>query len=154
MLITRMFSPEPVAQLPYGDLLAMRVDGPGAVTQGGGFVGGGFGLAGAAEGMIVASVLNALSTRTTIQTIVEIQDRTLDLIFFHSRATPQQLRLTLLPVEAKLRQFADEKETRQRQGDVAVDPLDRLEKLTRLHRDGALTDEEFSAAKRTLLGAL
>ncbi|HEY6891079.1 MAG TPA: SHOCT domain-containing protein [Solirubrobacter sp.] len=32
------------------------------------------------------------------------------------------------------------------------DPIERLERLAALHRSGALTDEEFAAAKARLLG--
>ncbi len=34
----------------------------------------------------------------------------------------------------------------------AVDPFDQIEKLSKLHSEGALTDEEFSAAKAKILG--
>jgi len=34
-----------------------------------------------------------------------------------------------------------------------ADPVDRLGELARLHDDGALTDEEFSQAKREVLGS-
>lgn len=34
----------------------------------------------------------------------------------------------------------------------ADDPFDQIEKLSKLHSEGALTDEEFSAAKAKILG--
>jgi hypothetical protein len=34
----------------------------------------------------------------------------------------------------------------------ASDPFDQIEKLSKLHAEGALTDEEFAAAKAKLLG--
>jgi hypothetical protein len=37
---------------------------------------------------------------------------------------------------------------------AAQDPLDRLERLAALHRQGSLTDDEFEAAKRELLKKL
>ena len=43
VLITSAGLPEPKASLQYRDVLALRVDGPGAITRGGGFIGGGFG---------------------------------------------------------------------------------------------------------------
>lgn len=148
VLITRPGLPEPKASLQYRDVLALRVDGPGAITGGGGFIGGDFGAVCAAEGMIVASALNALTTRTTIQTIIEVQDRTRDFVFFHSKETPQQLRLRLLSVEAKLREHAAQSEPASR--GPSDDPLERLERLNRLYKDGALTDEEFEEAKRRI----
>ena len=35
----------------------------------------------------------------------------------------------------------------------AADPADELEHLTQLHASGALTDEEFTAAKAKIIGA-
>jgi hypothetical protein len=34
----------------------------------------------------------------------------------------------------------------------AEDPFDQIEKLSKLHAEGALTDEEFAAAKAKILG--
>jgi hypothetical protein len=34
----------------------------------------------------------------------------------------------------------------------AEDPYEQIEKLSKLHQDGALTDEEFAAAKAKILG--
>lgn len=36
---------------------------------------------------------------------------------------------------------------------AAADPADRLNELARLHADGTLTDEEFSQAKREVVGS-
>ena len=35
---------------------------------------------------------------------------------------------------------------------AANDPFDQIEKLSKLHAEGALTDEEFAAAKAKILG--
>ncbi len=35
---------------------------------------------------------------------------------------------------------------------AAADPFDQIEKLSKLHAEGALTDEEFAAAKAKVLG--
>jgi Short C-terminal domain len=35
---------------------------------------------------------------------------------------------------------------------AAVDPFEQIEKLSKLHEEGALTDEEFAAAKAKVLG--
>lgn len=155
VLLTPFATTAVVAEIEYAETLALRVDGPGAITQGGGFIGGGFGFGGAAEGMVIASVLNRLTTRTTIQTLIEVQDRTRDFIFFYDKETPQQLRLRVRPVEARLRQTADERE-RQRLSPQATfpDPVERLERLAQLHKQGALTDDEFESAKRDLLNSL
>jgi len=44
------------------------------MTTGGRFVGGGFGAKGAAEGIFVASALNSLTSRTNIESYLELQN--------------------------------------------------------------------------------
>jgi hypothetical protein len=52
---------------------AVEICGPGARRTGGGFIGGGFDLQGAAEAMLIAAALNMLTTRTTINTVICLQ---------------------------------------------------------------------------------
>src|SRR4051812_24548793 len=54
----------------YQEIISLDIGGPGEVTSGGGFIGGGFGLEGAALGMLAAGLLNALTTRSKIVTIL------------------------------------------------------------------------------------
>jgi len=70
------------------------VGGPGLVNSGG-FVGGGFGVTGAIEGMAIATVLNGLTARTSIKTIMRIQGTGCGLFLLHTRATPDQLRIEM-----------------------------------------------------------
>ena len=86
---------EVLAEMPYGQVEDVEIGGPGLVKTGGGFVGGGFGARGAIEGMAVAAVLNALTTRTSIKTIVRIQATGCELFLLHTRLTPEQLRITM-----------------------------------------------------------
>jgi hypothetical protein len=53
------------AEVPYGEVEDVEIGGPGLVKTGGGYVGGGFGATAAIEGMAIAAVLNALTTRTS-----------------------------------------------------------------------------------------
>jgi hypothetical protein len=65
--------------------------------SGGGFVGGGFGAEGAAEGLLIATALNMLTTRTKIDTVLCIQG-TYGEVFFHiTTLTPEALRIRLSP---------------------------------------------------------
>ena len=64
---------EILAVSPYSDVEDVDIGGPGLVSSGGGFAGGGFGLTGAVEGMAIASVLNGLTSRTSIKTILRVQ---------------------------------------------------------------------------------
>lgn len=56
-----------VATVPYTNLTKIDISG-GTSTTDAGMIGGGFGLQGAAEGIAVASILNALSRKTSIRT--------------------------------------------------------------------------------------
>jgi hypothetical protein len=86
---------EPRAAVPYSEVEDIEIGGPGLVKSGGGFIGGGFGAIGALEGMAIASVLNALTTRTSITTIVRIQGTSCELFLLHTRSTPEQLRIQM-----------------------------------------------------------
>ncbi len=47
-----------VEQILYPEITNIAITGPGRVTTGGNFIGGGFGITGALEGMAVATILN------------------------------------------------------------------------------------------------
>jgi hypothetical protein len=74
--------------VPYSEIEDVEIGGPGLIKTGGGFVGGGFGLQGAAEDMPIAAVLNALTTRTSIKTIMRIQGTSCELFLLDTKATP------------------------------------------------------------------
>ena len=84
-----------LAELPYLGVEDVEIGGPGLVRSGGNFAGGGFGAIGALEGMAVASVMNALTTRTSITTIVRVQGASCEFFLLHNRSTPDQLRIEL-----------------------------------------------------------
>src|SRR5437879_5172452 len=60
------------ARITYPEVIGIQIEGPGAVSRGGGFIGGGFGFEGALEGIAIATVLNALTTKTKIHTFIQI----------------------------------------------------------------------------------
>ena len=92
-----------LAEVPYSQVEDVEIGGPGLVKSGGGFSGGGFGLGGAIEGMAIAVVLNALTTRTSVQTVVRIQATGCELFLLHTRLTPEQLRIQMSPPLAAIR---------------------------------------------------
>ena len=130
--------------------LRLDIEGAGAFRSGGGFMGGGFGLAGAAAGMLTASALNALTTRTGIETILHLQTPSAELFLYHGKVTPEALRRSLSPVFLRLRQNAVPDEPEQSEsGDDHV--VDRLHKLADLLDRGMISDEEFATLKAKLL---
>lgn len=85
----------PLMEVRYTDIEDIEIGGPGVVKRGGGYVGGGFSAVGALEGMAIAGVLNALTTRTSIVTVVRIQAMTSELFLLHTKSTPDTLRMEL-----------------------------------------------------------
>jgi hypothetical protein len=142
-----------LAEVPYGQVEHVEIGGPGLVKSGGGFVGGGFGTTGAIEGMAIAAVLNALTTRTSIKTVVRIQGTDCELFFLHTRVTPEQLRIEMSrPLGAIRSARAAAGETRQEARAVSPSPAEELSKLAELLEKGLLTREEFDLMKAKLLG--
>jgi ribosomal protein S27AE len=145
----------PVATVTYQGAGYLRVGGRGALTStsGGGWFGGGFGLAGIAEGVLLATALNALTSRTTtgMETIVHFNAGGRELMMLNQLETPELLQVRLAPVFARLNAAK-----RNEGGPVAatappIDPVQRIEQLAGLRDKGLLTDEEFQASKQALL---
>jgi hypothetical protein len=133
----------------YTDALALEFSGPGRVKTGGRIFGGGFGPVAAAEGMIAASVLNALTTRTEIHTVIRYQATDLEAFFFYSQATPDELRVQLSKVLSHIRPKG------QVGAPVAapVTRLDQLKQLGELRDSGVLSQAEFETEKQKLLAS-
>lgn len=91
--------------VPWSELREIEITGPGTVTSGGGFIGGGIGLEGAAEGMLMAGVLNAISTKSKVQTVVGLLFISRELWLLHDVLEPLALRIELAPVFAHHRQL-------------------------------------------------
>jgi hypothetical protein len=144
--------PSPACTIPFRQLTDFRIWGPGAVTRGGGFSGGGYGLEGAAAGILAATALNAVTTRTTVTTFLTIRCQYQELTFLYAGATPHAVQLGLAHVFGALRHAAQPEVADTRP--APADPVERLGKLGQLHAQGMLTDEEFDAAKQKILGDL
>jgi len=130
--------------IAYPDLTNLSIGGPGEIKEGGGFIGGGFGVEGFAVGAAAAGVLNALTTRSRIETLLGMRTAAGELVFLCSSVDPQALELGLSRVRA-LVQIAPQTE----QGDA--DPASQLSKLADLLERGYLDRDEFDRLKRNLL---
>lgn len=122
----------------YFELASLDVAGPGTQKTAGGFIGGGFGAEGAIEGMAIATVLNALTTRSKIHTFVSITTNIGELHFHYGRMEPSALRVALAPVYAALRR---------------LDPTWRKERLAALElaqAGGAFSEPEFTHLSKRL----
>lgn len=120
------------------ELAELHIAGPGSVTTGGGFIGGGFGVDGALEGVAIATVLNFLTTKTKVHTFLTLITNFGELHLHYSGMEPAALRMALAPVYVKLRR---------------LDPVwqeARLKTLQAQHSAGLLSSDELSAATKRL----
>jgi Short C-terminal domain len=146
---------EVLAEVPYSEVEDVEIGGPGIVRTGGGFVGGGFGATGAAEGMTIAAVLNRLTSRTSIRTVVRIQAKRCELFLLDTNVTPERLRIGLSYPLGAIRAAHAFEGTGGLQlpaSAAAVSPVDELSKLADMLEKGLLTREEFNLMKAKLTG--
>ena len=147
---------EVLAEVPYSQVEDVEIGGPGMVRSGGGFTGGGFGLGGAIEGMAIAGVLNAMTTRTSIKTVVRIQGTGCELFLLHTRLTPEQLRIEMsrtLGVIRAVRAGAAAARPSSEAHPVSPSPVEELTKLADMLGKGLLTREEFDLMKAKVVGS-
>lgn len=144
-----------LAEVPYAQVEDVAIGGPPLVKTGGGFVGGGFGVGGAVEGMAIAAVLNALTTRTSVRTIVRIQGTTCELFLLHTKLAPEQLRVAMSRPLSAIRSMQATQAARGAEHAVPVaapSPVQELTMLAGMLERGLLTREEFDLMKAKLIG--
>ena len=144
-----------LAEVPYSQIEDVGIGGPGLVKTGGRFVGGGFGVTGAVEGMAIAAVLNALTTRTSAKTIVRIQGSSCELFLLYTKLTPEQLRIAMSRTLGTIRSVRATQTAGVPQNETpaaAPSPVHELTKLADLLEKGLLTREEFDLMKSKLIG--
>lgn len=138
----------PMVQIPYREIERLDISGRGEVKSGGGFIGGGFGLEGAVTGIAIAALLNAATTSSRMETVLQLEASNAEAFFHYGRATPERLRIELSAVFGRIRRQTAP--PTQKESEVGI--ADQLSKLADLRREGMLSDEEFDAAKRRLIG--
>jgi hypothetical protein len=84
-------------QIDYSDLVVLKAYGPGAVTEGGGVIGGGIGIEGALLGMAIAAIANALTTITRTETVLHLAGIDRELFVLHQRLPPEAIEIELSP---------------------------------------------------------
>ena len=126
-------------RIPYVEIVSLNITGPGQVTSGGGFIGGGFGATGALEGMALSAMLNAATTKTSIDTFIEILTLSTEMFFHWDGSGPAALRMFLSPVFIRLRQL-----------DLRT-ALEQMERLAALRARNMLTEEEFAQLKALVI---
>lgn len=135
--------------IPYADLVSIEVHGPGTESSNAGIWGGGFGFEGAMKGILIASVINWLTSRRATNTFVRIATSKAEVLLHTSTLEPSQLRLILSPAFVQVE--ANRQVPHPRQGGNENLLSNEIKKLHRMRRDGALSEEEFTLAKAKLL---
>jgi len=139
----------PPATVLLSTLQDLRIEGR-SISTGGGFLGGGFGVTGAAEGMAIASVLNSLTAKNrkwvTIELIADLGWVRLQLDGANTLEVRDQLRLLADSVVTR-RSLQDGSESPTSDTDL----VSALERLVKLRDMNALSEEEFQTAKESLL---
>jgi hypothetical protein len=138
------------AEYAYRDVRSIELTG-GSAVKGTSVVGGGFGLEGALEGMLIASVVNRLTRQVKVWTFIWLRPHGSEVIFLDGAHTPEQLRIMLSPVFGRIESGLGL--TQDSVSRPSSDLTTQLERLAALRKDGALTEEEFDVAKKKLLGA-
>jgi hypothetical protein len=143
-----------ITEVPYSQVEDVEIGGPGLVKTGR-FVGGGFGVTGAVQGIAIAAVLNTLTTRTSIKTVMRMQATNCELFLLHTRLTPEQLRIAMSRPLGAIRSARATQTTGGTQHEppvAAPSPVQELTKLADMLEKGLLTREEFDIMKAKLLG--
>ena len=143
------------AHVPFTDLVDVQVEG-GTATSGGGIMGGGFGVEGAAEGILVAGVLNALTTRKKSYAFLTITAKGGWTKLYLEKQNVDEVRRALRPLidcAAENAELASAPVAPSGSGTGRDDLVEGLERLTKLRDSGALSDEEFATAKASLLSS-
>lgn|GEM_PF-6995622 len=133
-------------EILYAEMTNLSIQGPGKIREGGDFIGGGFGIEGFFIGAATASVLNSLTTRSRIETLIGLQLGARELIFLCTTVEPGALQLQLSRVRGLLRDSAPRGHTG---GDLGT----QLTKLADLVERGFLERGEYDEVKRRLLDA-
>jgi hypothetical protein len=149
-------SPDCLVELAYDQVDALDVGGPGLVKSGGGFVGGGCSIAGAAEGMAIAAVLNAITSQVRIKTVIRIQGAGYELFMLNTMVEPDALRIELSRPLVAIRE-AQEARSAGRSADAGVTTAamgTELHKLANLHERRLLSRDEFDQLKAKLIASI
>jgi len=94
--------------IPWWDVTGLSIEGPGKVTSGPVFFGGGFGVRGAITVMAIATLLTALARRTNITTVIHVEMRSGEIYAYNGDTEPLTLRISLSPAFVALRVAHDE----------------------------------------------
>jgi hypothetical protein len=129
-------------RIPMNSIAKMDISGPGKVTTNMGVVGGGIGAEGVLEGVAAAAAINALTTRTTVKTVLHVATDNSEL-WLLSKAAPETLRMIL----SRAFLIVEGNSLPVRQSSLAQEIMG----LAKLKDQGVLTEEEYVRAKSSII---
>jgi hypothetical protein len=105
--------------------------------------------------MLIAGILNALTSRKTIDTVLKLNARASGFVFHTSEKTLREVETLFAPLTHLLKEAQAHREPVLPRPDAApADPVQQIRTLAELWERGALTEDEFVAAKKALLARL
>jgi hypothetical protein len=134
-----------LTEIPFSEISELEISGPGTVTTNAGVSGGGFGLAGFLTGAAAATVINSVTAKTSTNTFVRIMTPSGEIYIHTSEIEPDALRMGLSPI------FVNLSNRSKIPAHTGVRLSEELLGLQKLFNDGALSQEEFDAAKKKIL---
>ena len=151
-----------LAAVPYPEIEAVAIGGPGLVESGGGFSGGSVSgstnivdaVVGAVSSKAIAKALNSLTSRINIRTILQIQGDKCEIFLLHTWITPDDMRIRLshsIGVIRRARNTAPDTVENLKPSKSFTDQIDALSKLASLLDKGLLTRDEFDSMKAKLI---
>jgi hypothetical protein len=142
-----------MSAIPLGSLQDLQIEGA-SVTKGGGFIGGGFGAKAAAEGMLISTVLNSLTTKKTKWVTIRIvaEGGWVDLRLDNYDVLPVRNTLRILADSVMANRSSQRTPSEpERTAAPGLDLVPSLDRLIEYRNSGILSEEEFQAAKGQLL---
>jgi len=129
----------------FSDLSNISIMGYSSTTSAG-ITGGGFGVKGAAEGILAATIINSLTSRTKEWVIVNVSGKTGSVRLLIADSQEMPVKKLFRKVQDGLVQSANQH---------VIEPKDSiassLERVISLFEKGLLTEDEFKAAKAKIL---
>lgn len=140
-----------VLEYTYEELLRLEVGGRGVRETSLGLIGGGFGVEGAVKGIVAASVINALTTQSSVDTNLQVGAMDAEFLLHTSSLTPEQLRGALADTFVKFHRIEHERQSRSA-SQVGESAVAQVERAHALLAAGAITQEEYENLKKGILG--
>jgi len=147
--------------LNIADIRSIRVAGPRDEGGGGGWIGGGFGVEGAAIGIAASAMLNALASDTTKRALIELTSLDAEFVGIIQGYDAETIESAMTPMYVHLRRLLEHKPSTEGPSEDRMNHegapeiasvIEDLERISSLRQTGHLSEAEFERLKREILG--